>query len=114
MAEPDLDKLNFYSGVNYMKRSDKSGSGPVNATDVDIDHNLTYVPQYVYYVDLDNNGFLWYGGERVHAYTESTAGGGPAVPWVDAWITENTLTLNPNSLGGSRTAKWLIYLDYGA
>lgn len=113
MAEPDLDKLNFYTGVNYMKRSDKSGQGSVNSADVPVDHNLGYVPQFVYYVDLDNDGFLWYGGERVHSLTESTSGGGTPQPYVDAWITENTLTLDPYNLGGSRTAKWLIYLDYG-
>ena len=113
MPEPDLDKLNFYTGVNYMKRSDKSGQTSVNASDVDVTHGLGYVPQFVYYVDLDNDGFLWYGGERVHAYTESTAAG-PSAPFVDAWIDTADLTLNPNNLGGSRTAKFLIYLDYGA
>ena len=114
MPEPNLDKLNSYSGVNYMKRSDKSGQGTINASAVPIAHDLGYVPQFVHYVDLDNDGFLWYGGERVFEGTESTSFFPSPPPLIDAWITDDTLTLNPTvSPGGNRTAKWLIYLDYG-
>ena len=109
----DYDKLNFYTGANYMKRSDKSGQSTIAGSAVNIDHNLGYIPQFLHYVDLDNNGFLWYGGERVFAGTESTSGGWSYPPDVKAWTTTNTLTLNPENIGSSRPCYWLIYLDYG-
>lgn len=112
--EPDLDKLNYYSGVNYMKRSDKSGQSTINTADVVIDHNLGYVPQFVVYAELDSNGFIWYGGEKVFEGTESTAGGSSSPPIVDSWITETQLTMHPNFFTTARNLYWLIYLDYGA
>lgn len=111
--EPDLDKLNFYTGVNYMKRSDKSGYSTINSANVVVPHNLRYIPQFVYYADLDGDGILWYGGERVWSGTESTSGGGTPPPIVDAWITETELTMDPFFFTGTRAIHWLIYLDYG-
>lgn len=111
--EPNLDKLNFYSGVNYMKRSDKSGQSTINTSDVDVDHNLGYVPQFAVYAELDGDGFLWHGGERVFEGTESTSGGGTYPPVVDAWSDENTLTMHPLNFLSAEDVFWLIYLDYG-
>ena len=112
--EPDLDKLNSYSGVNYMKRSDKSGQSTINTADVVVSHNLGYAPQFSYYAELDGDGFIWYGGERVYAGTASTSGGVSSPPVVEAWITDSQLTLHPSFFTAARAAYWLIYLDYGA
>lgn len=112
--ELDLDKLNFYSGVNYMKRSDKSGQSTINTADRVVSHNLGYAPQFSYYAELDGDGFIWYGGERVWSGTDSTAGGGTAPPIVEGWIDENNLTLHPSFFTAARAVYWLIYLDYGA
>lgn len=112
--QPNLDKLNFYSGVNYMKRSDKSGQSTINAADLVIQHDLGYAPSFAYYAELDGDGFIWYGGERVWSGTDSTAGGGTAPPSIASWITENSLTLKPSFFTADRAAYWLIYLDYGA
>ena len=114
MAEPDLDKLNFYSGVNYMKRSELSGSDDISTAQIDIDHNLNYIPQFVWYADVLDDGFLWYGGELVAEGTDSTSGGAPLNPEVNAWTTDTTLSLYPIDVSSSRPVKWVIYLDYGA
>lgn len=108
----DYDKLNFYTGANYMKRSNKSGQGTISSSTVDVDHNLGYVPQFLMFADLDNNGIIWYGGERVFEGTESTAFFPSPPPEVDSWITTSTLTLYPSNIGSSRPIHWLIYLDY--
>lgn len=122
--EPNLDKLNYYSRVNYMKRSDKSGHAPINIGAVNnvgtltVDHNIGYVPQYEFYADLDNDGTYWYGGEKVHEGTESTSGGGTAPsPDVNAFVTDSQITFKSrNGTSGSignREVYWLLYLDYG-
>lgn len=108
----DYDKLNFYTGANYMKRSDKSGQSTIAGSAVDVDHSLGYVPQFLTFADLDNNGILWYGGERVFAGTESTSGGWSYPPMVDSWVTDQVLTMYPSNIGSSRPVHWLIYLDY--
>lgn len=113
MAEPNLDKLNFYSRVNYMKRSDKSGQGEIETDPLVIFHNLGYPPKFMWFADLFGDGMIWYGGEKVFEGTESTAGGGTAPPIVDAWVDEENLTLYPWFFTDPRTAYWLIYLDYG-
>lgn len=123
--EPDLDKLNFYSGVNYMKRSDKSGHAPMSIGPVanqgskSIDHKLGYIPQYDFYADLLGDGTYWYGGEMVHEGTESISGGGSApAPDINAYVTTDVLLFQSMNLTagtiGDREVYWLIYLDYGA
>lgn len=113
MADPNLDKLNFYSGVNYMKRSDKSDNSTIASADVTVEHDFGYVPKFLYYVDLDGDGFLWYSGERVYEYTDSTSGGGTPPPVVDGWIDETNLIFHPSNSTGTRALYWLLYLDYG-
>lgn len=116
----DYDKLNFYTGANYMKRSDKSGSGKIPCAGAyqggpayTVPHNLGYVPQSLIFAELDNDGFLWYGGQRVWEKTGSTLGdttGEP--PSVELWVTENNLILYPKRYAGERTVHWVIYSDY--
>lgn len=109
----DLNKLNYYSGANYMKRyiSDKRnvGTSPLN-----ISHPLGHVPQFVYYADLFNDGMLWYGGERVFEGTESTSGGVDANPEIVAWVTASTLTFDSRYYtSGTRQVYFVLYRDYG-
>lgn len=111
--DPDYDKLNFYTGANYMKRSDKSGQSTIANSTLAINHDLGYVPQFLTYADLDNDGILWYGGERVFEGTESTSFFPSPPPDVMSWITTTTLTQYPSNIGSSRAVRWLIYLDYG-
>lgn len=109
----DLDKLNYYSGVNYMKRY-ISDVRNVGASSVNYTHSLGYVPQFVYYADLFGDGMLWYGGERVSEGTESTAGGLSMGLEILAWINTSTLTLYPrNHSSGSKEVHFVVYRDYG-
>ncbi|MCA9325520.1 hypothetical protein KDA23_05670 [Candidatus Saccharibacteria bacterium] len=112
--EPDFDKLNFYTGTNYMKRSSKTGDSTINASDVDVLHDLGYNPQFVYYVDLDGDGYLWYGGERVFEGTDSSAGAWTYPPIVDGWTTTDTLLFHPTGFSSAEEIYWVVYLDYGA
>ena len=130
--QPDYDKLNFYTGANYMKRSDKSGQGALAITNPNvmneiagvrtIDHNLGYVPQFNYFVDLLNDGMLWYGGEIVFEGTDSTSSGPGGISQivVEGWMDTTKLSLAAldrtefGSASGSRDCFWLIYLDYKA
>lgn len=103
--------LNFYSGSNYMKRSDKSGNRKISSGTVSASHNLGYVPNFLYYVDLDNDGMLWYGGEKVNDYT------GTAFDYtrrVDAWIDTTKLTFDPSYITSNRDVYYIFYLDYGS
>lgn len=111
--QPDITKLNQYSGVNYMKRSDKSGVAQTNTTNISIGHELGYPPQFSVYADLLGDGMIWYGAERVTASTESTAGAGTPAVYTESWVTDTALTIKPNNFGGNRNVYWLIYLDYG-
>lgn len=123
MAEPDLDRLNFYTGVNYMKRSDTSGhvakSVAGSGGQEVITHALGYIPHFDVYMDVNNDGTIWYGGFIVDEDTESTSGGAsPDYLALEAYMTTTALTLNIVDLtsGGITSSPelyWLIYLDYG-
>ena len=123
----DLTKVNFYSGVNYMKRSTYIGSttltlpaygGSVTYT---ITHNLGYIPQYTVQAEIDESGTVWNGG-KVSEYTDQFLLSGLAVdetyPQLMSWTTTTTLTIRIENFTspvatGTRTVYWVIYEDYG-
>jgi len=124
---PDLSKLDFITSENYLKRSSfcghttltLGGYGTVNTTT--IDHNLGYVPLFDVYCELDTDGAIIAGGEKVNAYTEAANLSGLAVdppyPFLRAWATTTQLVIRLENYtsptaSGTRELYWLIYLDY--
>lgn len=121
----DLSKLNFFSGVNYMKRSDRSGQSTRSLAGagevVVVDHDLDYIPHYDAYMDVLGDGTIWYGGTIVDEYTETSLSGYDW-PTLDlrTYVSTTQLTLRIEDITvspgitGDRELYWLIYLDYGA
>ena len=113
----DYSKLSFITTVNYMKRLISSSQDmPINSS-VTYNHNLGFVPQYNVYVDLFNDGTLWYGGGYVDSLTDSSVSGDMSAITVSSWIDNNTLTIINNDgqsgSSGSRKTYYVIYMDYG-
>lgn len=115
----DLSKLNFHSGINYLKRSEFCGTTTLNTasdTEHTVDHNLGYIPFYQVYAELDEAGTIWTGG-KVSELTDqgflSGLGAPPTYIEIDSWITDSTLTIQlSNTASQSVPIYWLIYLDY--
>lgn len=114
----DRTKLSFYSGNNYMKRSEFFGvvSQPVppglSFNTTTINHGLGYVPFFTYAVDFNNDGILWTTDYVVSGhYTDP----GPAL--FRCYVDENNLYVrsgqNSDSTGsGPRNVYYGIYLDF--
>ena len=118
-----LPELNFYSGVNYMKRDISSGTstmtlGALNAvTATTITHNLGYIPFFQVFCDQDNTGKIW-SANKINRLTRSSSGSSPADPYLTSWATTTTLVINLHNATsplatGNRTIYYLIYKDYG-
>lgn len=120
----DLSKLNFYSGANYLKRSSLSDTASLtlpafgSSVTTTVDHNLNYIPFFDVFADIDGDGIIWSGGDKVTKYTESSLGTNPESPRLSVWTTTTTLTItltnntSPTATG-TRSVYWIIYLDYG-
>lgn len=115
---PDLSKLNFWSGANYMKRDGSvpqyditAGAGATVAHDVE--HNLGFIPQYEVSGELDGLGIIW---ARNKLYVGMEGATSPTDPEISAWTTTTKLTLslyNPTGAQVTRTIYFVIYKDYG-
>lgn len=125
----DLSKLAFYSGANYMKRSDLCGSYTIDLSydgvnsysggSLTINHGLGYVP----FVDVypENTTDTIWAGDRVSTYTDrillsgnTTDDGQIITKDVDD---ENVTISFKDWTTTSRTSvvvHVLIYLDYGS
>lgn len=114
----DLTKLAFYTGVNYMKKEDRSpryvdittdGSGVGTAA---VDHNLNFIPDYEVGAELNGSGTIW--SNTLPYVGQSNSGGGtPVGATIDTWITTTTLTIR--LVGASSTTYRVffeIYRDY--
>jgi len=118
-----LPELNFYSGVNYMKRDISSGSsimtlGALNAvTTITINHNLGYIPFFQVSCDQDGTGRIW-SATKINILTESSSAATRPDPFLRSWATTTTLVItltnatSPLATGGRRVY-YLIYRDYG-
>lgn len=119
--EPDLSKLAFYTGENYMKREDRAvryvdievpAFGEASA---DIVHGLNRIPEYEVGGNLDLGDDIWSG---TLPYVGQTTSGGGAVPFgaiLDSWITTTTLTIHLSHASVSvQTYRiyYEIYRDY--
>lgn len=117
---PDLTKLQFYSGNNYLKRSQFWGqtnatipSGESAAT-VTINHNLGIIPQYVVAIDYQNNG-IWWATEFVGSIREG--GRNDDTPTITVMVdTSNLYIIGDKNYSGTiisttRPIKYGIYLD---
>lgn len=120
----DLSKIAFDSRLNYMKRSEFTGSigltlGSAGATTTHtVTHNLGYVPFFVVGANLNDTSTIW-SNNRVHELTQTSLTGNDVPVQLQYWITTTTLTIGivngDGSLAqvGTRTVFWAIYLDYG-
>lgn len=121
----DETKLMFWSGANYLKRSEFSSSASLalgglgTYATTTITHNLGYIPFFSVYADLTNDGTIW-SNDIVNVFTESSISGVTTTyPTLIYYCTTTTLTIkilnNTSPLAtGSRTVYWTIYLDYGS
>ena len=115
----DLSKLNFHTGINYLKRSEFCGTANINTAvsgTLTIDHNLGYIPFYQVGAELDEAGTIWVGG-KVSTYTDQGLLSGLGIPpthiEIDSWITTTQLTIRlSNTASQVVPVYWFIYLDY--
>lgn len=115
----DLSKLNFWSGVNYMKRYDDESpytdvtlaSGASQT--LTINHALGNIPEYDVQAELEGNGRIWSGSLP---YVGMNQGGpGPTNVYFNSWIdTANLTIVLQNPTGGSVSFRvyHIIYKDY--
>lgn len=118
---PDLTKLQFYSGNNYLKRSEFFGqmNAVVNSASApnttSIAHNLGYIPQFITAIDYQNNSIWW--ANEFCGPLRATGGANDDVITVNPMVDNNNLYLvSSTNYSGSissatRPAKYGIYLD---
>ena len=114
---PDLTKLQFFSGNNYLKRSqffDQIGipvAGYAQWGQVSVTHNLGIIPQLITAIDYQNNGIWWSTGfvETQQMQGDGTTSGAGLIPSVDT----NNLYFTTFNNGGATTlqVKYGLYLD---
>lgn len=121
---PDLTKLAFFSGVNYLKRSAVSGSTaltlPSHGSTVTytVTHSLGYIPFFQVFADQGGDGTIW-GASKLDPYTDTSLTGTDLVfPTLVSWVTTTTLVISlinntTPTATGTRNIYWLIYQDYG-
>lgn len=119
----DVSKLQFFSQLNYMKRSKFVNSSNVtlpsagNSVSVDINHLLNYIPFFIAGVEVDNDGIVW-SNNKVHAFTESSQASSDTPVYFEYWSTANVMTIDIiNGIGsgaqsGLRRVYWGVYVDY--
>lgn len=117
---PDLTKLQFYSGNNYLKRSEFFGqmnavSTGFSPNQTSITHGLGYVPQFIVGADYQNNG-IWWANEFCND-VRGPGGSTNGVIMISPSIDSQRFYINANaSYDGSissatRAVKYGIYLD---
>jgi len=118
MAVKDLSKLNFFSGVNYMKRHlPACGYKDVTiaafgTTSFLVPHNLGYIPDFLVQGDLDGTS-LW--SNNIPYPGMSGFGGTKLGTELTTWIDETNLTISAyNETAGSVTRRvyFKVYKDY--
>lgn len=117
----DFSKLSFLSTNNYLKRSPFCGTQQITVaaggySEVNVDHDLGYIPFYEAFADIDNDGTIWNGG-KVHPGTLSASAGPKTSPGIMHNIDTTDFRIglfNDVTTGVTHTiqAYWLIYLDY--
>lgn len=116
----DLSKLQFYSGNNYLKRSEfwdqmNAVSTGINPNQTSITHGLGFVPQFITAIDYENNGIWW--ANEFCGDVRGPGGRTNGVIMVNPTIDINNLYLNSSESydGGvssaTRPVKYGIYLD---
>lgn len=124
----DLTKLNFFSGVNYLKR-DTALVGTTlltlpaadNVVSHTVTHSLGYIPFVYVGADVDNDGIIW-SNQKVHTYTDTVLSGLTSTDIEQILLTHSVSTtqlvinlenLTTTEAGEQRRIYWVIYLDYG-
>lgn len=115
----DLSKLNFHTGINYLKRSEFCGTSSINTaltTTLTIDHNLGYIPFFQVGAELNEAGTIWAGG-KISELTDqgllSGLGAPPTYIEIRSWSTTTQLTIKlSNTASQVVPVYWWIYLDY--
>lgn len=112
---PDLSKLNFWSGANYMKRYDADNPytdvtvGSFGNQTLTVHHGLGHIPEFDVQAELQSNGRIWTGNRPMPNYDTADA------PYFDAWTSNDDLTIVlHNPVSGSKTVRiyHIIYKDY--
>lgn len=119
LDEPDLSKLAFYTGENYMKKEERSpryvdittnGSGIGSA---DIVHGLLFIPDYEVGGDLQDDDGIWTGTLPYVGQSNSGGGATPVGAVLDSWITTTTLTIYlQGAVSTTYRCYFQIYRDY--
>lgn len=121
MADPDITKLNFWSGENYMKREARPARYqdvvvPVFGTKTfDVYHGLNRYAQYEVGAELVSDGVIWTATLPYIGMSGSGGGATPVSVVLDSWMGLNALTiLLTNPFAGARTVRvyYEIYRDY--
>lgn len=119
--EPDLSKLAFYTGENYMKREERNiryvdvTVPAFGSNSADLVHGLLLIPEYEVGGNLDSGSGIWTG---TLPYVGQSGSGGGAVPFgaiLDSWITETTLTVyvsHQSAIEQTYRIYYIIYRDY--
>lgn len=117
--EPDLTKLAFYTGENYMKKEARTlryvdittnGSGIGSAN---ISHGLGFVPDYEVGGEIYTADTIWSGTLPYVGQSGSGGGATPVGAVLDSWITTTTLTIYLNGAASTTYRCYFqIYRDY--
>lgn len=113
---PDLSKLNFWSGANYMKREDRVvryvdiNASAFSTGQAVINHAMGFIPEYDIEADLLNDNRIWQGQRPWIGMAQTTTD----TPQVSSWIDTANLTLrlyNPTGGAITRRVYFVIYKD---
>jgi hypothetical protein len=114
--DPDLSKLNFWSGANYMKREDRAvryidiTTPAFGTSQVQINHGLGFIPDYDVEADLLGDGRIWQGNRPWQNMASNSSDGPQVINWMDT--TNLTLRLyNPTGSTITRRVYFVIYKD---
>jgi len=111
-------QLNFYTGVNYMKRSPASGSQsfalPATNTSAThaISHGLGKIPFFNVFADIYQNGQVWAVNPVWVGMDQGSTTTLPMTVASYADVNNIYLVINNNTATGNVTIWYVIYEDY--
>jgi len=114
----DLSKLQFYSGVNYMKREDRNvryqdvTMAAYGSQTISVNHGLGHIPEVDVQAELTQDGMIWTGNLPEPGMEGFYTPSWPQITW---WVGTADLTITvSNPTGSSATVRvyYLIFKDY--
>lgn len=116
----DEKTLDFFTGANYLKRDETTGSTSItlasnNTVTYTVTHGLGYIPFVEVHAELDRDQIVW-AGDKIDLYTETSLTGiTQPNPKLRYWVTTSTLVISIQNDGTNTSpvqVYWLIYKDY--